>query len=331
MTSQALLTYSQTLENLIDGWIFDKLNSKSGSKKTETAYRDTLSSFRETLQRGGLDLDSEDTRTISQVAMVWANVRKPGATRDGDVAPATYNQRLAIISSFYAFCKEQGIDCHNPIEDVKKRKVQAYAQAAPLDGDETAEALLSIDRTTLVGKRDYALLAIALQTGRRANELVGLRWQHVQITGKKGAQRVTLHFDSCKGGKKMRDALDADTAYVFLDYLHSLYGERLMSLEKDAPIWISFSRQNSGQPISIHTLKDICETYLGTGKLHALRHTFAAEMEKAGAPLSEIQHRLGHENITTTSIYLRAVRSADNPYASRLSARFGIGKEKRGN
>jgi integrase len=326
--THSLIPYDRTLENLIDGWIFDKLNSKSGSKKTETAYRDTLQSFRETLQRGGLDLDSEDTRTISQVAAIWAGMRKPNAKREGEIAPATYNQRLAIISSFYAYLKEQGIECHNPIEDVKKRKVQAYAQAAPLDGDDVTTNLAAIDRSTQQGKRDYALLAIALQTGRRASELAGLRWRHVQLTGKKNTRKVTLHFDHCKGGKKMRDTLDDDTAHVFLDYLHTAYGPRLMSLDKDAPIWISFSRQNDGQAISIHTLTDICETYFGTGKLHALRHTFAVEMEKAGAPLSEIQHRLGHENITTTSIYLKAVRSADNPYASKLSARFGIGKSR---
>jgi integrase/recombinase XerC len=189
------------------------------------------------------------------------------------------------------------------------------------------EALRQIDRTTLQGKRDYALLAIALQTGRRASELVSLRWQHIKITGRVGAQKIILHFDHCKGGKKKRDALDPDTIAVFLDYLHAVYGPRLMSLEQDAPIWVSFSKQNYGQAISIHTLTDLCEHYLGTGKIHALRHTFAVEMEKAGAPLSEIQHRLGHENITTTSIYLKAVRSADNPYASRLSARFGIGKD----
>jgi site-specific recombinase XerD len=128
---QALITYNQTLENLIEGWIFEKLTSKSGSKKTETAYRETLSSFRETLQRGGLDLDSEDIRTISQVATIWAGMRKPQANRQGDVSPATYNQRLAILSSFYTYLKEQGIDCHNPIDEVKRRKVQAYAQAAP--------------------------------------------------------------------------------------------------------------------------------------------------------------------------------------------------------
>jgi integrase len=215
--TEALITYNQALENLIDGWIFDKLNSKSGSKKTETAYRDTMHSFRETLHNGGVDLDSEEIRTISRVATNWAGRRKPGANREGDVSPATYNQRLAIISSFYAFLKEQGIDCRNPIEDVKRRQVQAYAQAAPLDADDIGEALRQIDRATLQGKRDYALLAIALQTGRRANELVSLRWQHVKITGRKGTEKITLHFDHCKGGKKKRDALDSDTIQVFLN------------------------------------------------------------------------------------------------------------------
>lgn len=325
--TQSLQYYNPTIETMIEGWIAQKMESKSHSERTEQAYRKTMQSFRDALHSEGLDINAAPGEII-RVARAWASSRSEKAKRAGAVSPATYNQRLAIISSFYAYLNDQAklqdTTYPNPIEAIDKPKVQAYAEAAAMDADEVFERLLAIDRSTLAGKRDYALLAIGLQTGRRASELVGLSMRHVKFSGKK----ITLHFDHCKGGKKMRDTLDPDTAAVLLDYLHAAYGADLLTADKDAPVWKSLSRQNKDQPISIHTLIDICEKYLDVSKIHALRHTFAVEMMEAGAPITELQHRLGHENIATTSIYTKRLRSADNPYATRLSSRFGIGKSK---
>lgn len=52
--------------------------------------------------------------------------------------------------------------------------MQAYAATLPLDV-ETLEKLATIDRSIGEGLRDYAISAVALYTGRRASELVGLR------------------------------------------------------------------------------------------------------------------------------------------------------------
>ena len=57
---------------------------------------------------------------------------------------------------------------------------------------------------------------------------------------------------------------------------------------------------------------------------HGLRHTFAHSMEDAGAKLSEIQQRLGHSNAATTSRYLSALRSDENPHGEQLAGMFGI-------
>jgi hypothetical protein len=60
-------------------------------------YQEMLRSYRSELQRVGLDLDSE-TAEIAPVAQRWAAARmKRGG---GEVSPATYNQRLACVSSF---------------------------------------------------------------------------------------------------------------------------------------------------------------------------------------------------------------------------------------
>ena len=319
-----LIPYHPTTEGMVQAWLAEKQRSKSGSAKTALAYRTTMQSFREALAEQGLDVDA-DPRDIIPVAQAWAARRSPAAKSSRAVSASTYNQRLAIISSFYAYLNDQAQVYNktypNPIESIKRPKVQAHAEATPLDADVVFDQLLSIDRSSLRGKRDYALLAIGLQTGRRAAELVGLRMKHVQRDGEK----ITLHFDQCGGGQKMYDTLDPDTAAVFLDYLHAAYGADLLQVDNGAPVWVSLSRQNRGQPISVHTLIDICERHLQVSKIRALRHTYAVEMLEADAP---IKHRLGHENLATTSIYTKRLRSATNPYATKLSARFGIGKRR---
>jgi integrase/recombinase XerD len=321
---QEITTYNQTIENLIEGWLLEKRTSQSGSVKTDRAYRDTIQSFRDTLRRGGLDLDSQDTNTITDVAGMWAAMRVPGARRTGEIAGATYNQRLAILSSFYVYCQDQakrygGGLIVNPIKEVKRRKVQAYAAAVPLDGDDVMTRLAMIDQSNNQGKRDYALLMVALLTGRRASELVGLRWRDIKVSSK----RALLTF-YCKGGKVMRDRLEQAPTKILLAYLQAVYGPDLEDLAPESPVWVSFSKQNPGQAISTHTLNDLCERVLGTSQIHALRHTFAYELDKMHASLGEIAARLGHTREDTTSRYIKAVRGAENPFAGRLAARFGI-------
>ena len=87
-----------------------------------------MQSFRLVLSRGNIDLLDNPTN-IQRLAAIWANTRNGKSRRPGeDVSPSTYNQRLAILSSFYTFLQEvYHLDVPNPIESVKKRPVQAYA------------------------------------------------------------------------------------------------------------------------------------------------------------------------------------------------------------
>jgi integrase len=51
-------------------------------------------------------------------------------------------------------------------------------------------------------------------------------------------------------------------------------------------------------------------------------------MEAAGAKVSDIQARLGHESLATTGRYLAALKSAENAHGDALAARFGFGEEE---
>jgi integrase len=338
MNDETALILSQfTIETSTKEWLAQKRTTRSGSDKTNEAYRETIQQFRDFLTPFTLDLLSNPI-DIARIAPIWASTRLPARLRKdgslnkrhtGEVSNSTYNQRLAILSSWYTLVQEiYKLDIPNPIKDVARRNVQAYAEVLPIEPDVIETGLESIDREKLQGLRNYALLAVALYTGRRASELVGLYGEDVTIQGKGKGARVLLRFH-CKGGKVEYNKLDEETSVVFLEYLHAQFGKRLLTIAPDAPIWVSYSKQNRGEKISVQTLSIICRDAFGTSKNHALRHTFAEGEVRLGAPITDLAAALGHTDIKITQRYVKGLdKSAENPLGSKLVARFGI-KRKR--
>ncbi len=300
---------SSPLDLAIASWLHAK-SGRSGSLHTARIYEETIADFRSQLRAAGLDLDAAPNH-ITLVAQAWADRGSP--------APSTYNHRLAVVSSFYSFAAKRGMLSTNPITAVERRPAQSYASASAIKPPSIKSLLADIDRSESAGLRDYALLSVALQTGRRLAEIAGMRWAHLQLDG----DRVRIHFPRAKGAKVMNDTLSVATSRALLTWLHSTYGAELASLSPDAPIWRSLSRNSAGAALTTRALQAICEARMGT-HFHALRHSFAHGMEDAGAKLSEIQQRLGHSNAATTSRYLSALRSDENPHGEQLAGMFGI-------
>lgn len=281
---------------------------------THSAYNAELGRFRAELQRVDLDLDG-DYALVALVAQAYA--------AGGEVGAVTHNKRLSIVSSFYKYAiRHTLLHPPNPIDLVKRRKRAPYARAQALDVGLVREQLAAIDRAILAGQRDYALLAVALASGRRLRELAGLRWAHVQPLSD---GRVKLMWLRTKGkDDPLYDTLPAPLSTALLGYLHRAYGAGLGALPPHAAVWVSLSNHHRGGALSISAIADVCEKRLGTSKVHALRHTFARMLEDAGAKISEIQKRLGHASAATTSIYLRALRADENPYAEDLVKVLGV-------
>lgn len=223
----------------MSAWLHAKFQ-RSQSVKTRTAYASILAGFRAALMLEGLDLDAADPRrcradllavapyrtmdrlddlddvdrlddlvaaraaAIALVAQSYA--ARPAESRYGarPVAPTTANLRLAAISSFYTYALRQDlVRGLNPVARVERRHVEAYAAAHPLSYEDLRVQLAALDLTTDAGLRDYALLLVALSTGRRVAELAGMRREHLVIR----ARRVEIAWPRCKGGKRMRDEL----------------------------------------------------------------------------------------------------------------------------
>jgi site-specific recombinase XerD len=131
-------TLTQASELGIGAWIHEKFGH-TRSEKTRTAYSETITALRQLLQREGLDLawpaseresEAQIRSRLALYAQAFASTRLPGSRHKGEISPATKNQRLAILSSFYQFAnKRRFLTIGNPIDPVDRSPVQPYARA----------------------------------------------------------------------------------------------------------------------------------------------------------------------------------------------------------
>lgn len=338
-----------TLDAAIGAWLHEngRMVAEGGAirdTRTSASYAGLLEDYRTQLGRAGLDLDSADERALALLAQEWARRPRAGVDSRGrplkhagqPVSSATHNLRLATVSSFYTFARRYGLQVRasdlgpgeplrsvgNPLDLVKRQRVQNNEAARALEAPDVAQRLAQIDRATPAGQRDYALVSLALNTGRRVAELAALAWRDVTLA----AGRATVTWRHCKGGKVMYDTLDTAVTDALLAWLYAAYGAELGSLAPDAPLWLALSHNAQGQrrAMTPQAIADVWAKRLGTSKVHASRHTFAVAMEQSGAPLTEIQKRLGHANAATTGRYMERHTSNANPYAAQLAMLFGL-------
>lgn len=308
----SIVIYDPSLETALAAWL-DAKHGNTQSDATLKYYRDTMLLFRALLQQHGIDLDG-DPALIATTAQGWA----ARGTRKATVGAATFNMRLAVLSSFYAYAIRKGYPrfTQNPIARVDRRRVQPYANAQSLPFSAVKARLAAIDTSTLEGQRDKTLLMLALTTGRRLTEVAAMRRAHLTMEG----ARITVTFPRTKGGKIMRDDLTPVVSALLSDYLRATNASGIL---RDAQaVWVSLSPHNRGKALGGRTIERICEKRLGLQHFHALRHTFAHAMEDQGAKVSEIQARLGHSNMATTGRYLAQLTSGKNPYAEAIEALF---------
>jgi integrase len=165
------------------------------------------------------------------------------------------------------------------------------------------DALLAApDRTSWTGRRDHALLLVAIQTGLRVSELIQITRADVHIG-------IGAHL-LCDGkGRKERVVpLTKQTAAVLQTWLAERGGH------PTGPIFPS----RRGGPLSRDAVERLLTRHatsaahhcpsLRTKTLspHVLRHTAAMQLRAAGVDISVIALWLGHEGIETTQIYLHA-------------------------
>ncbi len=282
------------------------------SPLTRRDYGRLLLEFQQALATVGLALDS-DVAAVADILQVWSQ-------RTSSRTPprvATVAKRQAVISSFYRFAIQRRYVDANPADLIQRQYAPQFAASRAIAATQVAAQLAAIDTATVVGRRDRALLAVALTTGRRVAELAALRWGAIEIDD--GA--VVLTFRA-KGDKEMRDRLAPSVTALLLAAIRDVLPD--LAAPPDAPIWYSFRHHQPPAPLTVGGIRHICWQRLGTRQVHALRHTFARSMAQAGATMPELAARLGHANVATTSRYVTELLRDENPLAATLADLFGL-------
>jgi site-specific recombinase XerD len=216
----------------------------------------------------------------------------------------TRNARLAAIHSLFRFAA-----LHHPDHAASIARVLAIppkrfdrALISYLTEPEVDALLGCCDQTTWTGRRDHALLLLAIQTGLRISELIGLTRADVHLGS--GAH-VACHG---KGRKDRITPLTSATVTALRDWLGEPHGA------PDAPLFPT----RRGTPLSrdaiehrlahytVHAATSCPSLHGKKISAHVLRHTTAMRLLHAGVDTSVIALWLGHVSVETTQIYLHA-------------------------
>ena len=216
----------------------------------------------------------------------------------------TRNNRLAAIHSLFAY-----LALHHPEHaDTIARVLAIPAKRTEknlltyLTDPEIDALLAACDQTTPTGRRDHAMLALTIQTGLRISELIALDCQ--DITLGTGANVHTIG----KGRKTRRTPLIPTIRSVLKAWLSERGGA------PDEPLFPTrtgtrLSRDAIEHRLAIHlrTAATNCPSIATKHiTMHTLRHTAAMRLLLAGNDITVIALWLGHEQISTTNIYLHA-------------------------
>ncbi|MGB9887690.1 MAG: tyrosine-type recombinase/integrase [Moorellales bacterium] len=207
--------------------------------------------------------------------------------------PATVNRRMKAVKSWLAWCARRGLAPRLP--DFPRGVPEARPAPQGLERGEVNRLLRELERGGSV--RDAALVRLMLSCGLRLSEVCSLRAADLTLGGRSG--RLTVR--SGKGSKWREAPVPPEARKALKAWLEQR--ERLYPGSE----WLFPGRDGNG-PLSTSAAWRAVKKYAwkaGIPELHphALRHTCAHNMLRAGAALTEVAAMLGHARLDTTARY----------------------------
>ena len=280
------------------------IGQKEASPHTVASYRDTfrllLDYACQQLKRQPIDLfitDLDADLVSGFLAFIEDSRNNSSRTR---------NVRRSAIRAFFRFVAvcEPALLLHCQQVHAIPSKRQDKCMIDFLEPAESAALLAAPDPSTWIGRRDRTLLLVALQTGLRVSELIGLDVCDVNLDPPSQA------YVRCwgKGRKERATPLRSDSVQALSQWLRERAG---------APHEALFVSNRQGH-FSRDGIERIVRKYVAMAaetcpslkdkriSPHSLRHTAAMELLRSGVGCTVIALWLGHESVETTQIYLHA-------------------------
>ncbi|MCC6192613.1 MAG: tyrosine-type recombinase/integrase [Anaerolineales bacterium] len=272
------------------------------------------------------DLAVDDARSFVRSLMErttkYANHKFHRET-EGGLAPQTIHGYVRSLKTFAAWLAAEGYTSEHIFERLQPPKVPQVL-IEPLTEDEIRRLLVAIPVDTPEGARNYAMLALFLDTGMRLSELVNLELGHVDFAA--GQLKV---FG--KGAKERIVPMGVAARRALVRYCEHARPQPNQLQQRQ--VFLNMA----GDPISRDAVEKIMQRLSRRTRIprlhpHLLRHTFAVRYLMNGGDVFTLQKILGHTSLEMTRKYV-TLASGDVKERHRLSSpidNLGLVEKKRG-
>jgi len=211
------------------------------------------------------------------------------------------NRKIFTLRSYAHFIRQQEV-AHSenlPFDDVLKVRQGYRNRPDALTLSQLKPLFKSIDRTTCLGLRDYAIYALMYLTGLRVGEVFELNIDSIDIKNRQ------LHVIG-KGGKRRKLHLSDELFQVISEYL--AVRRYFYNSNKTKALFVS----KKGNRLAIRTMEDNFKKLVSKAGLslrfnvtcHTLRHTFASHLNDKEVDMLVIQSLMGHATSRSTEPYI---------------------------
>ena len=260
------------------------------------ASTNTIASYRHDLNKLYNYLNSIDVTDVKKVTGTNLNSYVLQIEKQG-MSTATVSRNIASIKAFFIFLLRKGDITEDPSEVLKPPKIEKKTPVI-LTTEEVNLLLEQPGGKTPKDSRDKAMLELLYATGIRVSELINLRMKDVNLS---------LDYIQCKDSNNDRVIpFTKETKQALEDYINNAR-EALCNGDQD---YLFTNCQ--GSPMTRQGFWKIIKYYSGKAGIkkditpHTIRHSFAMHLVNNGADLKAVQEMLGHSDISTTQIYVKA-------------------------
>jgi len=288
----------------------------AASHRTLAVYRQGFASYLAWCQARGQDPATASYDHIQEYRRALAAKHKR----------STVQLRLRAVRILYDAMQRWGRRSDNPAAGVRAPKDRTAQETKVLQKaltpDEAKRFFHSLpDNSSIPGARDRAMMLLAMFHGLRAEELrnatvddFGPAYQHMTVRGKGSKQRLIALLP-----------IVSDSIKVWVEMMGRFrFNLTPMFYRLDIP---------GSLPLSVRSIERIADYYLVKSGLkqagrsvHALRHTFAVLAALGGAEREALARDMGHADIRTTDVYVRAAAALQKPAALAAWAAFEGGR-----
>lgn len=236
--------------------------------------------------------------------------------------PTTVKNYIIAVKLFFAWTEEAGL-YPNIAKHIKSGRLSKNFKKDYLTSSQARQILNHVDRSTVKGKRDYAMLVMMLTMGLRTIEVSRADIDDIRTKG-----NTTVLYVQGKGHDEKDDLIrmPQHVESAIRDYLSVRKAKDLSE-----PLFVSTSNHNANGRMTTRSIRRIVKTaFISAGydsprlTAHSTRHTAATLSLLNGATLQQTQELLRHRNIGTTEIYAHNIDATTNPAANDVEeAIFG--------